>query len=245
MSPAGDDLLRKADALMMRRRSFVARDSRFARQEDDELPVLTEIVVEAEAAAAGQMATAVPAPEADLERRIAQLLPQQVEQALADRLSAELPARLEARLAEILPGKVEEALPARLADALPEMVEQALPERIARELPAKVEAALATRLAEILPQEVERVLPTRMAEELPAKLEAALELALAEHMAALQPRLTQAVQAWLASEVPQLVTRQLDSAAEQITREVATQFRVTLLPELDALLTPPERGHRR
>lgn len=209
MTPDTDDLLKRADAFMTRRRSFVAAGSVRAAPDQDDLPVLTEVVEEA-----GE----------EIALRAAQPDPARLQEMVEQRIEALLPARVEAALAALLPARVEEALAARLAE----------------ELPVRLEEALARRMAEVLPEEVERALPQRLAEALPAKIEAALELALAEHLAALQPRLTQAVQAWLATEIPQLVTRQLDTVAAQITREVATQFRVTLLPELDALLTPPE-----
>jgi hypothetical protein len=214
-----DDLLKKADALMARRRSFVAGIGKSAPVGDD-LPLLTDVVTDL-------------APEAAPEQPDPFLIEALVEQRLEEILPAKVEAQVEQRLEEILPARVEEALAARLAEALPAEVEEALALRLAQVLPDKVEEALPARLAQVLPDEVEKALQPR--------LEAALQLNLAEHLARMQPQMAELLRSWLTLEVAQIISKELYYVADRIAGRLATEFNAAILPQLDALLTPPQK----
>lgn len=258
MIDPADELLRKADALVSRRRSFVAGGRR-AEAPVEDLPVLTD-EVEASVLAA-EIAPPEPDPaqiEAQVEERLAELLPLRVEAEVAARLERELPARIEAEL----PARIEAELPAHLAAALPAAVEEALPERleaaldqrITELLPEMVEQAAALRAADLLPAqleealpqrvaaELERQLPLRVEEELKGRIEAALQMRLAEHLSQLQPQMAELLRAWLTREVPGIISRELEAVAERIAGRLATEFNAAILPELDNLMFPPSPG---
>lgn len=58
--------------------------------------------------------------------------------------------------------------------------------------------------------------------------------ALAQQLVALDTRITREVSAWMASELPQIVERELDQFADRLQAELQAHLRATLLPELSA-----------
>jgi hypothetical protein len=231
---SADELLRKADALIARRRNFVGPGSN---SPDGDLPVLTDIVE-----TAGDLPQA-PAAEPDpavlemlVQQRVEEVLPQRVEEALPQRIADVLPQELEdalaQRLADILPREVESALAARIAEVLPQEIEKALPERLAAALPAAV--------AQALPAAVEQALPNRLAAELPARVEAALQNREAEAALHKQPRIDKTLQDWVELDLPQVVSRELETALARIMEHVTAQLYHTVLPEIDTILAPAE-----
>lgn len=250
MIDSADELLRKADALIARRRSFVGGGFNAP---NDDLPVLTDIVETAEDLP--QAPTAEPDPavvDMLVQQRVQEILPQRVEEALPQRIADELPQKLEAalaqRLADILPREVEAALAARIAEVLPQEIEEALPARIAAALPAAVEEALPARLAELLPAAVaqalpgavEQALPDRLEAELPARVETAVQNRMAEAALHQQPQIDKILHDWVELDLPHVVSKELETASTRIIEHVTAQLYHTVLPEIDALLAPAE-----
>jgi uncharacterized membrane protein YheB (UPF0754 family) len=203
VSESLSDLLKKADALIARRRSFVAASKSEAASED--LPVLTDVVTALSSEVAAPIQPDPLLVESLVEQRLQQLLPARVEAQVAERLE------------QVVPARVAEALAARLAQVLPDKLEEALP----------------ARLAQVLPNEVEKALQPR--------LESALRLHLAEHLARTQPQMAELLRSWLTVEVPQILSKELFYVADRIAARLATEFNAAVLPQLDALLTPPEQ----
>lgn len=56
--------------------------------------------------------------------------------------------------------------------------------------------------------------------------------AMIEHLASLDGEITRELERWFASEMPQLVSRELDRFSERLREEVTAHVRATLLPAL-------------
>lgn len=57
---------------------------------------------------------------------------------------------------------------------------------------------------------------------------------LAEHLIGVDARLGRALEDWVASELPQILSREFDLLAERLRAEVLAHLRATLLPKLSA-----------
>lgn len=81
---------------------------------------------------------------------------------------------------------------------------------------------------------------------LPLQPSAAQEVALAERLVVLDGLIAREVEAWLANELPQLLSSELDRLAERLRSQALAQMRVTLLPALaqhiSTTLSPDEPG---
>lgn len=268
-----DALLDQADALLRRHRGSATRtpppatfpsaaletETRlepFALEDDDDLPILTDIVDGLELADITSIADVAEVSEvADLADRelatpaapvlddfAAAPRPASAGDAMHFAAAAEDAASLEAQPLEDL---VEGTPDTRSADAPP---------------PPPSAQWAATPLADAAPSRISATEPPRSAEPSPPlgppplapPFSPALSLsqppalspadehallvsaraALIEELVELDTEIARSVESWLEDELPQIVTRELDSLAERIRTEAIAQLRATLLPAL-------------
>lgn len=143
MSSDKEDLLSRADALMKRRRSFVA-----GRRADagDDLPVLTDIIPPSELPAVQPLATTpeamAPGPGLEsVKSEIASHLEMELSSRIQEAISARLQNEFEARVESEVSARAERAVAARL--------EAAVQERLAAELPHQVATRVSENMAEL------------------------------------------------------------------------------------------------
>ena len=103
-----------------------------------------------------------------------------------------------------------------------------------REDPAPVSMTLVAPppAAASLPPPAARIEPPALSPADEQALLVSARAALIEELVELDTEIARAVDAWLDGELPQIVTRELDSLAERIRTETLAQMRATLLPTL-------------
>lgn len=99
----------------------------------------------------------------------------------------------------------------------------------------------------LLTDVVEDVVVEAPAASPPPQSSAAREVDLAEHLVILDGLIAREVEAWLANELPQLLSAELDRLAERLRSQVLAHMRATLLPALaqhiSTTLSPDEQGN--
>lgn len=273
-----DALLDQADALLRRHRGSAPRtpppaappsaaletETRlepFALEDDDDLPILTDIVDGLELADITSIADLADVSEvADLADRelatpaapvlddfAAAPRPASAGDAMHFAAAEEDAASLEAQpLEDLVEGtpdtrSADEPPPppsaqwgaAPLADAAPSTIAATEPPRS-----TEPSAPLAPPMAPPLAPPFSSALPLSLSQ--PPALSPADEhallvsarAALIEELVELDTEIARSVESWLEDELPQIVTRELDSLAERIRTEAIAQLRATLLPAL-------------
>lgn len=262
-----DALLDQADALLRRHRGSATRtpppatfpsaaleaETRlepFALEDDDDLPILTDIVDGLELADITSIADLAHLADREVATPAAPVLddfaaaprPASAGDAMHFAAAAEDAASLEAQPLEDLvegtpdtrsadappppPSAQWAATP--LADAAPSRISATEPPRSAEPSPPLGPPPLAPPFSPALPLSQPPALS-------PADEHALLvsaRAALIEELVELDTEIARSVESWLEDELPQIVTRELDSLAERIRTEAIAQLRATLLPAL-------------
>jgi hypothetical protein len=78
---------------------------------------------------------------------------------------------------------------------------------------------------------------------LPPQSSAAREVDLAEHLVVLDGLIAREVEAWLANELPQILSAELDRLAERLRGQALAQMRATLLPALSQHISTTLNGN--
>lgn len=250
-----DALLDQADALLRRHRGSAPRTpapqsefresetrlEHFALEDDDDLPILTDIVDDLELAdvASGPRIETVGFVAPAFDDIATGNPPAFAGEAL------HFPASPEARFAaapEDAAAPIETSSPGEAAVGMPETRSaseaadapspahaEALQEDTA---PASITLVAPPPAAPSLPPPAARIEPPALSPADEQALLVSARAALIEELVELDTEIARAVDSWLEGELPQIVTRELDSLAERIRTETLAQMRATLLPTL-------------
>lgn len=224
-----DELLGQADALLRRHRGGQPT-AMPAGLDDADLPILTDVVDEAELPALG-LPTARPAAAlaaADVPPTSARLANSSL--TTADLTNADF---TNAELGDVAPTTVTAGRLADLGSASVELTNtgsiDAPPAGTGASAPPPPHPA--TPPPPVPPGPPATALPTRDLSAADASIVSA-RAALADELIALDTELTHKVEAWLEAELPQIVARELDQFTERLHAEALARLRATLLPAL-------------
>lgn len=241
------DIIDRADAFMRRHRSFVAAAAPLLETEDDGIPVLTDVVGDDELLglrlagahnlrSVGELEALEREMRAQLEAEFAARLERELAACLEQEYATRLEQDVAAGVEQALPARIEEELGRRLPEAVAARVEQDLPERLERELAAQLPQAVEDKLVTLLPQRLVEELAARVPNEVEARFAEELPRRLNQTLTALAPQVHAILENWFRIALPQLVSKELDAAAQRIAQQASEQFGRSIQAKVDELL---------